>query len=227
MTGSDGVVLEITPQVLLKAYGCGIFPMADSADDPSLFWIEPEMRGIIPLDNFHIPRSLRKFLRQNPFEIRVDHNFEAMINLCAKSTNTRRKTWISNRIIDLYCQLHEIGHCHSVEAWLDGALVGGLYGVSLGKAFFGESMVSQVANASKVALCHLVHRLNAGGYILLDSQFTTQHLERFGAINIPRAEYHERLAQAMEGFGKFYPDDYSEGGGTTSESILQSFSQMS
>jgi leucyl/phenylalanyl-tRNA--protein transferase len=195
---------EITPQVLLKAYACGIFPMAESADDPGLFWVEPEKRGIIPLDAFHIPRSLRKTLKRNPFEIRVDHDFGAVIDACAQSTQDRPRTWINKRIRTLYRELHAIGHCHSVECWADGELAGGLYGVRLGAAFFGESMFSRRTDASKVALVHLVERLRAGGFELLDTQFTNDHLVRFGAIDVPRRKYSRMLENAVSGTADFF-----------------------
>ena len=223
MSGSDNILLEITPQVLLKAYACGIFPMAESAEDPGLYWVEPERRGILPLDDFHIPRSLRRTMRRNPFEVRIDTDFSGVMEGCAESTKRRAKTWINARIRRLYGELHEIGFAHSVECWQDGRLVGGLYGVRLGAAFFGESMFSRVEDASKVALVHLVHRLKAGGFTLLDTQFTTGHLERFGAVEIPRETYSELLEEAINGEADFHP--YVGGG--TSDSILQSFSQMS
>jgi leucyl/phenylalanyl-tRNA--protein transferase len=195
---------EITPQVLLKAYACGIFPMAESADDPGLFWVEPEKRGIIPLDAFHIPRSLRKTLKREPYEIRVDHDFGAVIDACARETDDRPKTWINDRIRKLYRELHAIGHCHSVECWADGELVGGLYGVRLGAAFFGESMFARRTDASKVALVHLVERLRAGGFELLDTQFTNNHLVRFGAIDVPRRKYSKMLEKAVSGSADFF-----------------------
>lgn len=225
MSGSDNILLEITPQVLLKAYACGIFPMAESAEDPGLFWVEPEWRGILPLDSFHLPRSLRKVMKRDPFEIRVDSAFNAVVAACAESTPDREKTWINPRIRRLYGELHEIGHAHSVECWRDGELVGGLYGVRLGAAFFGESMFSRQRDASKVALVHLVHRLRAGGFQLLDTQFTTAHLERFGVIEIARADYAELLRGAINLDADFFAAD--QAGGGTSDSILQSFSQMS
>ena len=201
MTGKNDVVLEITPQVLLKAYACGIFPMAESADDPGLYWIEPERRGIIPLDRFHIPHRLARTVRSDRFEVRLDHDFGAVIDACAAPVAGRRKTWINGRIRRLYGDLHAIGHGHSVEAWRDGRLVGGLYGVRLGKAFFGESMFSRESDASKVALVHLVARLVAGGFTLLDTQFVTDHLARFGAIEIGRRDYQRMLDGALDGFG--------------------------
>lgn len=228
MSGSKDILLEITPQVLLKAYACGIFPMAESADDPGLFWVEPEMRGILPLNDVHVPRSLRKKMRKNPFEIRVDTAFDQVVEQCAEATPDRGKTWINERIKRLYSELHEIGHCHSVECWQDGKLVGGLYGVRLGGAFFGESMFSRATDASKVALVHLVHRLRLGNFQLLDTQFITAHLERFGAIEVPKSEYSRLLEDALQVDADFHAADaqYQAGGGT-SESILQSFSQIS
>ncbi|MCB1456536.1 MAG: leucyl/phenylalanyl-tRNA--protein transferase [Nitratireductor sp.] len=207
MSGSQDILLEITPQVLLKAYACGIFPMAESATDPGLFWVEPEERGVLPLDAFHVPRSLQKFMRGKPFEISVDRDFASVIDACAASTIERPKTWINGRIRRLYNELHQIGHCHSVECWQEGELVGGLYGVRLGAAFFGESMFSRATNASKVALVHLVERLRAGGFVLLDTQFTTEHLKRFGAIDVPRKHYARMLEDAVVGEADFFAFD--------------------
>lgn len=195
--------LVITPQVLLKAYACGIFPMAESAEDPNLFWIEPEHRGILPLDGFHIPRRLRRTLRQDVFEIRIDHDFQGVIDGCAAPTDDRRKTWINSEIRRLYGALYDMGYCHTVEAWRDGQLVGGLYGVSLGAAFFGESMFARERDASKVALSHLVARLVAGGYELLDAQFVTEHLSQFGALDVPKARYDRLLGNALARYGDF------------------------
>jgi leucyl/phenylalanyl-tRNA--protein transferase len=223
MSRAEDAFFEITPEVLLKAYACGIFPMAESAEDPGLFWVEPEMRGVLPLDAFHIPHSLRKTLRRERFDIRVDHDFEAVIDACAQSTEERPKTWINQRIRKLYCELHAIGHCHSVECWADGELAGGLYGVRLGSAFFGESMFSRRTDASKVALVHLVHRLRVGGFTLLDTQFTTEHLVRFGAVDIPRRRYAKMLERAVQQEADFF----TYCGGATSDSILQSLSQTS
>lgn len=189
--------LELTPQLLLKAYSCGLFPMAESADDPTIFWVEPELRGIIPLDEFHVPRSLSRTMRRNRFEIGINTAFPAVIDGCAEPAPGRRSTWINAPIRSLYCELNRLGHAHSVEAWRDGELVGGLYGVSLGAAFFGESMFSRESDASKVCLAHLVERLQERGFILLDTQFTTDHLRRFGAIDIGREEYEERLSEAL------------------------------
>ncbi|MEM6463319.1 MAG: leucyl/phenylalanyl-tRNA--protein transferase [Pseudomonadota bacterium] len=189
--------LTITPQLLLKAYSCGLFPMAESADDPEVFWVEPEIRGVIPLDSFHIPKSLAKTCRQNRFEIRIDTAFSATIDGCAEPAPGRNKTWINRTIRRLYTQLHELGHAHSIEAWREEQLVGGLYGVSLRGAFFGESMFSRERDASKVCLVHLVRRLRQRGFVLLDTQFTTDHLRRFGAVDVPKDSYDQMLGEAM------------------------------
>ena len=198
MSGINDLVMEVTPQLLLKAYACGIFPMSESASDPGLFWVEPENRGVIPLDEFHVPRRLARTVRQNVFEVRVDTAFEQVIQLCAAQTSDRAETWINGRIVDLYCELFRMGHCHSVECWQDNVLVGGLYGVRLRGAFFGESMFSRARDASKVALVHLVERLNAGGFGLLDAQFNTTHLAQFGAVEIHRAKYEDLLESALQ-----------------------------
>lgn len=198
MTDGSELHIEITPQVLLKAYACGIFPMAESADDPALYWIEPEQRGIIPLDQPpHLSRRLRRTVRSDRFNIFIDRDFEGVIEGCAAPAEGRRKTWINQRIRALYTELFDLGHCHTVEAWRAGRLVGGLYGVSLGGAFFGESMFHFERDASKVALVHLIARLRAGGYTLLDTQFITEHLKRFGAVEIDRRRYHHLLEPAL------------------------------
>ncbi len=189
---------EITPEVLLRAYACGIFPMAESADDPSLFWVEPEQRGIIPLDKFHVASRLARTVRADTFTVTADRAFKAVIAGCAEPQAQRDDTWINPRIRDLYTGLYELGHCHSVEVWHGDNLVGGLYGVSLGAAFFGESMFHRARDASKVALVHLVARLIAGGYRLLDTQFVTSHLKTFGALEIPRTSYLARLDAALK-----------------------------
>ena len=203
MARNNDAVLEITPQVLLKAYACGIFPMAESADDPGLYWIEPERRGILPLERFHVPRRLARTVRADLYEVRVDTDFAGVMEGCAAPMPGRRKTWINERIRKLYGDLHAIGHGHSVEAWQDGRLVGGLYGVRLGRAFFGESMFSFARDASKVALVHLVARLVAGGFTLLDAQFVTDHLSQFGATEVSRRAYQARLDEALTGAGRF------------------------
>ena len=188
---------DITPELLLRAYSIGLFPMADSADDPELFWVEPDMRGVIPLDDFHVSRSLAKAIRQNPFDIRFDTAFDAVVAACAEAAPDRPSTWINAKIKSLYGTLHRMGHAHSVEAWDGETLVGGLYGVSLGAAFFGESMFSRRTDASKICLVHLVERLKAQGFRLLDTQFTTEHLKTFGAIDVPKIEYEDMLANAL------------------------------
>ena len=195
---SDDIVLEITPQVLLKAYACGLFPMAESAEDPGLFWLEPEHRGVLPLDKFHIPKRLRRTIRSDLFEIRVSTDFEAVIDCCAASVPDRPKTWINTEIRRLYGELFDMGHCQTIEAWQGGELVGGLYGVNLNGAFFGESMFTRATDASKVCLAHLVARMIAGGYHLLDTQFVTDHLSRFGTVEIDRDAYNKALAKALQ-----------------------------
>ncbi|MGP4750139.1 leucyl/phenylalanyl-tRNA--protein transferase [Agrobacterium pusense] len=188
---------DITVNILLRAYSAGLFPMADSADDPELFWVEPEVRGIIPLNSFHISKSLAKAMRKKPFDIRFNTAFEAVMAGCAAEAPDRPSTWINATIRRLYSELHQIGHAHSVEAWEGKELVGGLYGVSLGAAFFGESMFSRRTNASKICLVHLVERLKASGFVLLDTQFTTEHLKTFGAIDVPKLEYAKMLDVAV------------------------------
>ncbi|MDR6759003.1 leucyl/phenylalanyl-tRNA--protein transferase [Mycoplana sp. BE70] len=182
---------------MLRAYSIGLFPMADSADDPELFWVEPDIRGVIPLDRFHISHSLAKKIRKAPYEIRIDTAFEAVMACCAEAAPDRPSTWINSKIRSLYATLHQMGHAHSVEAWEDGQLVGGLYGVSLGAAFFGESMFSRRSDASKICLVYLVDRLKQRGFRLLDTQFTTEHLKTFGAIDVPKADYEGMLAKAL------------------------------
>ena len=189
---------DLTPDMLLRAYAIGVFPMAEDRDDPDLFWVDPRMRGIIPLDDFHVPKRLRRTVRGDKFHVTVDTNFEATIEACAQSTEERPRTWINDRIIMLYSSLYHLGYAHSVECWRAGEMVGGLYGVSMGGAFFGESMFSRETDASKVALVHLVTRLKNAGFTLLDSQFITRHLRRFGATEIPRGEYRMRLAEALK-----------------------------
>jgi leucyl/phenylalanyl-tRNA--protein transferase len=195
--------IEITPDVLLKAYACGIFPMAESADDPALYWIEPELRGVIPLDTFHVPSRLARTVRSTPFTVRVDRAFDTVIDGCAEPKLGRARTWINTRIRKIYRALYAEGHCHTVEVYAGSELVGGLYGVSLGRAFFGESMFHHARDASKIALVHLVARLKAGGYTLLDTQFVTDHLKTFGAIEVPKRHYHRLLEEALIGEGDF------------------------
>jgi len=193
----------LTPEILVRAYAAGIFPMSESRTDPSIFWVDPEMRGILPLDSFHVPRSLKKVIRQGHFEVSTNSDFAAVIHACAETPREDNGTWINDQIIDAYTALHRLGLAQSVECRVEGKLVGGLYGVSLKGAFCGESMFSHVTNASKVALVHLVARLRLGGVKLLDTQFVTPHLERFGAIEIPARHYLLRLDEALSSPGEF------------------------
>lgn len=197
MASRDNALLELTPEVLLKAYACGIFPMAENADDPALFWIDPEERGVIPLDAFHVPGRLKRTVRATRFRIACDRDFAAVIQGCAEPGPRRARTWINAPIRKLYRGLFDIGHCHTVEVYDGEELVGGLYGVSLGAAFFGESMFHRARDASKIALVHLVARLRLGGYKLLDTQFLTDHLTMFGATEVPQERYGKMLARAI------------------------------
>jgi leucyl/phenylalanyl-tRNA---protein transferase len=197
---------RLTPEILLEAYAAGIFPMAETAEDPELFWVDPTRRGVIPLDAFHVPRRLARLVRQNRFAVRCDTAFEAIMRGCGESSEKRPNTWINREILRLYVGLFARDAAHSVECWLDGELVGGLYGVSLGGAFFGESMFSRVTDASKVAFVHLAARLRLGGYRLLDTQFLTPHLAQFGGIEISRARYHRSLAEALR-YRPVFPRD--------------------
>lgn len=194
---------RIPPDLLLRAYATGVFPMAESQDDTEVFWVRPEERGVIPLDRFHVPKSLAKKIRQRPFDIRFDSDFAGVIEGCAETRLGRTSTWINQPIREAYRALFERGNCHTVEAWQDGRLVGGLYGVTLGRAFFGESMFARERDASKICLAHLVERLKERGFILLDTQFTTDHLKRFGAIDVPRARYETLLEEALQGAAEF------------------------
>jgi leucyl/phenylalanyl-tRNA---protein transferase len=203
MASRESAVIDITPEVLLKAYSCGIFPMAESADDPALYWIEPERRGLIPLDRFHVPGRLARTVRSTRYTVFVDRNFDAVIDGCAQPAAGRARTWINARIRGLYRKLYERGDCHSVEVYDGEDLIGGLYGVSLGRAFFGESMFHRARDASKIALVHLVARLKAGHYRLLDTQFVTDHLRTFGAVEVSRPVYHKLLDAALVGEGDF------------------------
>jgi len=215
---------EITPEILLRAYAYGVFPMGESRGSDMLYWVDPEERGILPLDTFHVPRRLARTIKADPFTVKVDTAFRAVMELCAEDMPGRGGTWINAAILKAYTELHEQGHTHSVECWDGDQLVGGLYGVSLGRAFFGESMFSRVRDASKVALVHLVARLIQGGYVLLDTQFVTSHLTQFGALEIPREDYKARLAYALtDEPGDFYSMN-SDASGTA---ILQSINQTS
>jgi leucyl/phenylalanyl-tRNA--protein transferase len=203
MASRNNNFIEITPDVLLKAYACGIFPMAESAEDPALYWIEPELRGIIPLDTFHVPARLARTVRTTALTVRVDRAFDAVIDGCAAPNVGRARTWINARIRKIYRALYAEGHCHTVEVYDGADLVGGLYGVSLGGAFFGESMFHHARDASKIALVHLVARLKAGGYRLLDTQFVTDHLKTFGAVEVAKRDYHRMLEDALSGEADF------------------------
>ena len=197
MASRDNVLIGLTPEVLLKAYACGIFPMAESAEDPALFWIDPEHRGIIPLDAFHVPARLARTVRATRFRCLCDRDFSAVIEGCAEPGPKRARTWINAPIRKLYRGLFELGHCHTVEVYDGDVLVGGLYGVSLGRAFFGESMFHRARDASKIALVHLVARLRLGGFALLDTQFLTDHLKVFGAAEVSQERYGKLLAKAI------------------------------
>lgn len=223
MGSHSNLNLEITPEILLRAYALGIFPMAESADDATLYWIEPELRGVLPLNGLKVPSRLARTIRQDKFEVRVDSDFEGVINGCAASRPGRRTTWINQRIRELYAELFRRKCCHTVETWLDGRLVGGLYGVAVGGAFFGESMFSYERDASKVALVYLAARLIYGGFTLLDTQFITDHLKQFGAQEIKRVEFQRLLSRAIQlsaGF-QVLPRDFGSAG------VLQLVSQTS
>ena len=196
---------KLTPEILLRAYAVGLFPMAERRDDPTLFWIDPEKRGILPLDGFHVSRRLRRTVRSDLYDVRCNTVFSEVVRSCAAPGPKREDTWINDEILSLYSDLHDLGRAHCVETWQDGELVGGLYGVSLGAAFFGESMFSRARDASKVALVHLVARLVKGGYKLLDTQFVTDHLTQFGVVELPRAGYRQLLSEALDGAASFDP----------------------
>ncbi len=204
MTSRDDIAMEITPQVLLKAYSCGIFPMAESADNPVLYWIEPQQRGILPLDQVHIPRRLQRTILNSSFQVRFDTEFDGVIDGCAASRKGRRSTWINSRIRELYGELFKLGFCHTAEVWDGEELVGGLYGVALGGAFFGESMFSRARDASKIALVYLTARLISGGFELLDTQFVTDHLRQFGTVEVDRDAFHRELEHALHTKADFY-----------------------
>src|SRR5260370_32398818 len=203
MANRESAFIEITPEVLLKAYACGIFPVAESADDPALYWIEPEKRGLIPIDRVPAPARLARTVRSDRFIVTVNRDFAGVIEGCAESLPDRPRSWINDRTRTLYRRLYERRHCHSIEVYEGDRLVGGLYGVTLGRAYFGESMFHRARDASNVALVHLIARLKAGGFKLLDTQFVTDHLRTFGAIEVPRRQYHKLLEAALTGDGDF------------------------
>ena len=206
MDNRDKISLQksLTPEIILKAYAVGIFPMAESRMNQKVFWVDPMERGILPLDHFHVPRSLKKKVRNNPFEMRYDYDFDSVIRACAKAEPDRKETWINDEIISLYTELFFMRCAHTVECWRAGKLVGGLYGISIKGAFFGESMFSLERDTSKIALVHLVARLILGGFILLDTQFVTDHLEQFGAVEVSRNEYHKLLSDALNINARFH-----------------------
>lgn len=219
---------RLTPELLLRAYASGIFPMAESRTDPAVFWVSPPVRGVLPLDAFHVSRRLRRTVRARPFEVRCDTAFEAVIRACGDATAARPETWINDAILDTFVALHELGFAHSVEAWRDDRLVGGLYGLALGGAFFGESMFSTETDASKVALVHLVARLRLGGFRLLDTQFVTDHLRRFGAVEIDSEAYLDALEDAVRAPATFYSELGAGEESSAVEAVLtQSTTQMS
>jgi leucyl/phenylalanyl-tRNA--protein transferase len=212
-----------TVEDLIDCYQRGVFPMADARDDDRIFLVDPEHRGIMPLHTVHIPRRLARTVRTDPYQVRIDTAFDAVVEACAAARPGREDTWINAPIQELYGQLYRLGLAHSVECWLEGKLVGGLYGVTLGGVFFGESMFSTARDASKVALIHLVARLTAGQFKLLDTQFMTEHLSQFGAVEIPRAHYRKRLAEALTRQADFYVlPAYADGA-----AVLQAISQAS
>lgn len=211
--------LELSPTMLLNAYAAGVFPMADSADDPEIYLVDPAFRGVIPFESFHVSRSLAKTIRRRAFEVTVNRCFEDVLDGCA----AREETWINAKIRALYTSLHEFGYAHSVEVWMEGELAGGLYGVTLGGAYFGESMFSARRDGSKIALVYLMARLRAGGYTLVDTQFVTEHLRGFGAVEITRSAYHRRLAAALDRDADFLTLDPE----TPAHEVLQLTTQKS
>jgi leucyl/phenylalanyl-tRNA--protein transferase len=215
--------MALTPELVLQAYAIGVFPMAETRDDSELFFVDPSKRGILPLDAFHIPRSLAKTVRRGVFEMRCNSDFEGVLQGCAEPAEGRPDTWINDEIVRLFQEFRRMGVAHSVESWRDGRLVGGLYGLALGGAFFGESMFSRETDASKVALVDLIARLRLGGFVLLDTQFVTSHLTRFGALEIPREDYKSRLAEALTVAARFPTGDVRH----AYPEILQSSSQTS
>ena len=210
-----------------RAYAAGVFPMAESRHDPDIFWVDPDMRGLLPWINFTSPEASKKSFGAATFEIRYNTMFQSVVLACAESSFGRDDTWINEEIVTLYSTLHQMGHAHSVECWQDDCLVGGLYGLSLGGAFFGESMFSRETNASKVALVYLVMRLRIGGYRLLDTQFVTDHLKQFGAIEISRQDYHGLLEEALSHKGIFYGDVSADEEECVLNGLLQSTTQTS
>lgn len=216
-------MMELNAESLLNAYRSGLFPMAESRKATVINWICPRIRGILPLNQFHLPKRLKRKIKTWPHKVLVNQNFKAVIEACAAPRSNQHETWINDEIIAIYCEIHALGFAHSIECWSNEKLIGGLYGIAIGGAFFGESMFSLVTDASKVALVHLVARLNVGSYKLLDIQFTTSHLECFGAMSIPHHQYIKLLKHALTKRGDFY----SLGANPDSNLILQSITQTS
>ena len=228
--------IKITPDQILTAYRAGLFPMAEKAEDNHFYWIDPELRGVLPINGLHVPKRLKRTVLDAPYTIKTDTDFEQVITECAKTTKgDREETWISQPIKDLFIRLHEAGYAHSVEAWDGDTLVGGLYGLALEGAFFGESMFSRARDASKIALVHLVARLWKNGFTLLDTQFVNPHLEQFGCYEIPRQEYLRELARALKAKANFYssssvsisPSELDDGSGSTSSTSSEESSMVS
>ncbi|MEM9879581.1 MAG: leucyl/phenylalanyl-tRNA--protein transferase [Pseudomonadota bacterium] len=215
--------MDLTPDLILKAYACGVFPMADSSDSADVYWVDPKKRGILPLGSVHVPRRLRRTIKQAPYDVRIDTAFHDVMQHCAERTNQRSETWINSAIFELYGRLFRMGYAHSVECWQGDTLVGGLYGVRMGAAFFGESMFHRATDASKIALMYLVARLRIGGFMLLDTQFITDHLKQFGTIEISRDDYHARLEEALP----MQADFYRLSAASNPSDILQSVTQRS
>ncbi len=216
-------MVQITADLVLKAYAVGVFPMSEGREDDRMFWVDPDRRGVLPLDDFHLPKRLRRTVRSERYAVKVDRRFQSVIEQCAAPSSGRYSTWINHDIQDLFLELYDLGYAHSVEVYREGELVGGLYGLALGGAFFGESMFSRARDASKVALVHLVGRLIRGNFLLLDCQFITDHLRQFGAVEIDRDEYRRRLSEALN-----QPSDFFAGGRDLSASdVLQSITQTS
>jgi leucyl/phenylalanyl-tRNA--protein transferase len=216
-------MLEITPELLLQAYRIGVFPMGESRDDPKLYWLDPRLRAVLPLDGFHLPKRLARTVRQDVFEVSADTDFIGVMRACAEPRPGHPESWINEPILALYGELFARGHAHSIECRREGRLVGGLYGVSVGAAFFGESMFSRERDASKVALVHLMARLIESGFRLLDCQFMTEHLRSFGAIEIPREEFRVKLAGAVDRTALFQ----RELGGVDPVAIVQASTRTS
>ena len=219
MKDGDADALELTPELVLRAYGAGVFPMAEDASSQDIYWVDPRKRGILPLNGFHLSRSLRKRLLRQNYRVRIDTAFAEVMDACAD----REETWINPQIRDLFQQLHHMGYAHSIEVWQDDALIGSLYGLRLGAAFFGESMFSRARDGSKIALAWLIARLRAGRFTLLDTQFTTPHLESLGARLVPRGHYHELLERALMRRG----DIYSLTVDTSASEVVQLITQRS